>query len=81
MVLVLTDGRGTGEVQVVCVVEETGQRVFASGIHRIVLGNDPLNRVIVPFRLQACPFPFPAMYSIQFWYNQVLLQECPLRVR
>ncbi|HEX5102360.1 MAG TPA: hypothetical protein VFV87_01015 [Pirellulaceae bacterium] len=81
VVLVLTDGRGVGDGQIVCVVEETGQPVFGSQVHPIHFSNDPLERVVAPFRLRACPFPFPAMYSIQFWYNQQLIHECPLRVR
>jgi hypothetical protein len=36
-VLVLVDGRGTGEGQVACVVEETGQWVFASRVHPITV--------------------------------------------
>lgn len=79
--LVLTEGRGKGDSRIIGVLEETGQRVFATGIQQIRFGGDPLEIVGVPFRIRDCLFPYPGQYSIQFWYNDEMLEERPLRLR
>jgi hypothetical protein len=79
--LALTEGRGHGEGQIVCVIEETGQEVFATPKREITFGPDPLAIEGVVFRIRDCPFPVPGMYSIQFWYNGVEASEHPLLLR
>jgi hypothetical protein len=79
--LVLTEGRGTGTAQIICVFEETSQKVFETPQRQVRFGRDPLDVVGVPFRIRACPFPHPGMYVIQFWYNGAKLDERPLRLR
>lgn len=79
--LALTEGRGQGEGQIVCVFEETGQKVFETAKRPIPFGPDPLEVVGVPFRIRDCRFPFPGLYSVQFWYDGAKLEERPLRLR
>src|SRR5580692_11813399 len=49
--LALTEGRGQGDGKIVCVFEETGQKVFETRTRRISFGLDPLEIVGVPFRI------------------------------
>jgi hypothetical protein len=77
----LTECRGDGVAQVVCVYEETGERVFASRERRITFGDDPLEVVGAIFRIRACPFPQPGLYLVQLWYNGEKIEERPLRLR
>jgi hypothetical protein len=79
--LALTEGRGQGEGQIVCVLEETGQKMFETAKRPIPFGPDPLEVVGVPFRVRDCRFPRPGLYSIQFWYDGAKLEERPLRLR
>jgi hypothetical protein len=77
----MTEGRGQGEGQIVCVLEETGQKMFETAKRPIPFGPDPLEVVGVPFRVRDCRFPRPGLYSIQFWYDGAKLEERPLRLR
>ncbi len=79
--LALTDGRGAGDGQIVCVSEETGQKVFESPKRQIAFTADPLEVIGVRFRIVRCLFPSPGMYLLQFWYNDERLDERPLRLR
>lgn len=79
--LALTEARGVGTGQVVCVYEETGEKVLETPERRGSLGRDPLDVVAVPFRKRDCPFPSAKMYQVQFWYNGEKLCEQPLRLR
>jgi hypothetical protein len=79
--LALTEGRGLGEGQIVCVFEESGQKIFETAQRQIPFGPDPLDVLGVPFRIRDCKFPFPGLYSIQFWYDGRKIEECPLRMR
>lgn len=81
VVLGLTDGREAGNGQIVCVFEETGQRIFETPKHKITFGADPLEVVGVPFRIRDCRFPTSGLYLVQFWYNEEKLDERPLRLR
>jgi hypothetical protein len=78
--LVLTEGRGTGDGQIRCVFEETGQKVFETPKRQIAFGADPLEVVGVPFRIGDCRFPRAGQYFIQFWYNDDKIEERPLRL-
>jgi hypothetical protein len=79
--LALTEGRGRGEGHIVCVFEETGQPVFETRRRPIPFGPDPLDVLGVPFRIRDCTFPQAGLYSVQFWYDGVLVEERPLRMR
>jgi hypothetical protein len=79
--LALTECRGEGEGQIVCIFEETGQKIFETTKRPITFGDDPLEVVGVPFRIRNCKFPFPGLYSVQFWYNEVKIVEHPLLLR
>jgi hypothetical protein len=81
VLLMLTGGRGTGNVQVVCVTQDTGQRIFGSQRRSITFGPDPLAVNGVYFRVRDCLFPFAGLYAVQFWYNDVLVEERPLLLR
>lgn len=79
--LALTECRGTGTAQSICVFEETSQKIFETPPHQVDLGTDPLEVVGLPFRIRDCHFPHPGVYSIQFWYNGEKVEERPLHLR
>lgn len=81
MFLVLTEGYGRGQAKVVCVLEDTGQKVFETRDRLISFGPDPLEVVGVPFRIRDCTFPQAGFYSVQFWYENELVEERPLMMR
>ena len=67
--LILTGGRGVGDGQIVCVLEQTDQKIFETPKRQISFGPDPLEIVGVSFRIRRCPFPGPGIYLVQFLYN------------
>ncbi|MGL6075946.1 MAG: DUF6941 family protein [Fimbriiglobus sp.] len=79
--LALTAGRGQGEGHIVCIFEDSGEKVFETRKRSIPFGTDPLDVVGVPFRIRDCSFPWPGRYSMQFWYNGAMLEERPVRLR
>jgi hypothetical protein len=79
--LMLTECRGTGLGQIICVAEESGQRVFETPRRTITFTAEPLDIVAVPFRIRGCPFPHRGVYLLEFWYNDEKLEERPLRLR
>jgi hypothetical protein len=79
--LALTEARGTGSAQIVCVHDETDQRIFGTPKQTIAFGDDPLDVVGVPFRIRDCLFPREGLYSVQLWYNDQMVEERPLRLR
>jgi hypothetical protein len=79
--LALTEGRGQGEGRIVCIFEESGQKVFETRSRPIAFGPDPLEVVGVPFRIRDCTFPIAGLYSVQFWYEGELVADHPLRLR
>jgi uncharacterized protein DUF6941 len=81
IVLVLTECYESGIGRIACVRDEDGGIVFSSREHIMLFDTDPLNVVVTVFRLLDCSFPAPGIYSIQFWFDDQLLHECPLRVR
>lgn len=81
VVLVLTECYKSGSGRIDCVVDENERRVFSSHEHRIASSGNPLDVVVVPFRIRNCPFPATGVYSLQFWFDGELLQQCSLRVR
>jgi hypothetical protein len=79
--LALTEGRGQGEGKIVCIFEETGQRIFETHSRPISFGPDPLEIVGVPFRIRDCTFPQAGLYALQFWYAGEVVEERFLRLR
>jgi hypothetical protein len=79
--LALTEGRGAGTAQIICNFEDTGQRIFGTPTRSVSFGDDPLEVVGVPFRIRDCTFPQAGLYSVQFWYNDLKIDERPLRLR
>lgn len=79
--LVLTEGHGGGNGQLVCILEESGERMFETPTRRIAFGSDPLDVIGLPWRIDDCPFPRPGLYLVQFWYDNVKVEERPLRLR
>lgn len=79
--LALTEGRGIGDGRIVCVFEETAEKVFETPNRTIAFGTDPLEVVGVPFRIRDCPFPRAGLYLVQFWYNDREIEQRPLRLR
>ena len=77
----LTDGRRSGQAQIVCVDDETSEPLFSSGQHTIQLSNDPLEYFVAGFRMLDCRFPRPGVYTFEFRWNKTKLAECPIRVR
>jgi hypothetical protein len=81
VLLVLTEGRRSGEAKIACVFEDNGQEVWTTPKRKIEFGPDPLEVVAVPFRIRDARFPYPGLYSIQLWYDDELVQERPVRLR
>ena len=79
--LAVTGGRGQGEGQIVCVLEETGEKIFETPKRSIHFRPDPLEVVGIPFRILDCSFPQPGLYLVQFWYDGVMVDERPLKLR
>ncbi len=77
----LTGGVGTGQVQVVVVVADTGEEAFGSPAHEY---RHPTDRHVVGaivFRLQRCVFHRPGLYWVEFRHDGTTLNQTPLIVR
>jgi hypothetical protein len=81
VLLILTECYRSGRVQIVCVSEEPGERVFATPDRAIQFPNDPLSVYGIPFRIRDCIFPKPGFYLMQFYFDGVLVEERPVNVR
>jgi len=79
--LCVTSGFGQGEGHIRCVFEDTEQTIFRTPNRPITFPKDPLKVIAMPFRIRHCVFPYPGLYSIQFWYEGQKIEERPLRVR
>jgi hypothetical protein len=82
--LVLTDcyQQGTGQIRVFYADREDQEPVFGSPPHPLdFTGRSPLELLGVVFRLQGCEFPEAGRYLVQFWYNDAMVEERPLRLR
>lgn len=42
---------------------------------RYSFGNDPLKMVGKSFRFRSCVFPSPGLYSVQLWYNGIVVAQ------
>lgn len=81
VLLVLTEGRGVGACQLKLASEETGQVVWETTPQAVAFGPDPLALNGVIFRDRAVPFPSQGMYLVQFWYNDQVIAQQPIRAR
>ncbi len=80
--LVLTDGRGEGEGQIVAVAANEDAPVFASPRHHFdFTGTSPLDILAATFRIRDCIFPRAGLYWIEFRYNGQTIAREPLVVR
>ena len=82
--IVLTEcyQQGIAQVRVVYTDSENEQPLFGSSRHSLnFAGHSPLEMLGVVFRLEGCEFPQAGRYSIQFWYNDRMVEERPLRLR
>ncbi len=82
VLLILTDGRGTGRGRIACRNEETGQPISGSGEHPISFeGKDPSLPFGQTFALRDCRFPAPGVYLVQFLYEDEVICQQSLIVR
>jgi hypothetical protein len=82
VLLILTDGRGTGRGRIVCSNEETGQPIFGSGELPIsFVGKNPSLPFGVQFALRDCRFPAPGAYLVRFLFEDEVISQQSLIVR
>ena len=79
--LALTEGRGSVTGHVACVFDETGETTFRTPDRRLTFGSDPLEVRPFLYSILQCKFHVPGRYTVQFWCENELLAQCPLRVR
>ena len=79
--LAFTDGHGQGQGKIACYYEASGQKVFETRSRTIAFGPDPLEVLGVSFRIRNISFPQAGLFSAQFWYEEELVEERPLRLR
>lgn len=79
----LTECHGGGEVDLQIVHEESDQTAYPGPDQpwKVQLPNDPLEAIGLPFRIRNILFPLSGPYSIQFWYNRILLAHQSLLLR
>jgi hypothetical protein len=82
ILLILTNGRGSGMGKIVCRNEENGDVKFDSPPQPISFeGKDPLAHYGVTFRFHNCHFPAPGVYAVQFLFDDTVVQEQLITVR
>jgi hypothetical protein len=79
--LALTDGRGTGQGQIIVLNSDSGRIVYTGQSHQISFGSDPLMVHGVLFRISSCSFPESGLYWVEFRYNSQMIAREPLLVR
>jgi hypothetical protein len=79
--LLLTDGYGGANWQVVCVDDETGMVVHRSAERFLEFAKGPLDVVGVPVRIQDLVVPRPGSYTVEFWYDGQVVEERSFRAR
>jgi Family of unknown function (DUF6941) len=82
--LVLTEcyQSGIAQIRVAYADRESEEPLFGSRQHALnFAGHSPLDLLGVVFRLEACEFPEPGRYLVQFRYNEEKVEERSLRLR
>jgi hypothetical protein len=79
--LVLTGGRGEGEMQIVATLADSGAGIYESPRYSIRFDNDPLKTKGVIVYVHTCSFPQAGLYWVEFWYNGKMLAHEALEVR
>jgi hypothetical protein len=80
--LVLTGGRGAGTARVVCRDDFSGAEIFRFGDQPLSFeGLDPVGLYGVVFRLRDCHFPRPGAYSVEFDFDDRVVEQRLLNVR
>src|SRR5437868_5658667 len=79
--LQLTECRGPADARIEVQHSDSGQVVFRTRTRTIPFSSDPLEVVGVTFRLRNCLFQEPALYWVQFWYNEKMIAQQPLLLR
>lgn len=76
--LCLTNGRGVGQGRIIVKKDIQGDVVYVGDPHEFDFGANPL--LLHPFliRVFSCRFLEPGLYSVEFEYNDVVLQSCAL---
>jgi len=81
VLLQFANGRGSGEAKIVVRAADTGEVVFTSRAHRLVLPADPLGILGATFRLKDCPLPRAGLYWVEFMWKERELAQEPLELR
>jgi hypothetical protein len=71
----LSECRGAGEVQLRIEEADTNTLIYQTPKLKVSLGNDPLKRRGLPFRIRDLLFPSAGLYLVEFWYNDVKLED------
>jgi hypothetical protein len=80
--LVLTDGRGKGQVWISCVNEETNAEVFASQKKTLSFeGKDPTGLYVGVLRVRNCKFDYPGVYTFHLLFEGEEVAHCTVHVR
>ena len=76
--LALTDGRGSGSGKIACALRGDRRQDFRDATTSdLRFGPDPIEILGVPFRIRDCVFPHAGLYTVQFWYEDRLIEERP----
>jgi hypothetical protein len=78
--LCLTDGRGAGRGRIVVKKAVAGETAYVGDLHEFEFGTDPLPLHPFLIRVFSCQLPSPALYSVEFVYNDVVLESCAMLV-
>ncbi len=71
----LTECRGDGDVRLQIEEADTNTSIFKTLTRTVSLGNDPLKKHGLPFRIRDLLFPSAGLYLVEFWYNDIKLAE------
>ncbi len=78
---VLTEGRGSGTVQLRLISEDDESEIWQTPPRPVQFGPDPLEITGLVFRVERCRFPQPGPYALQLLFNGECIGQQPLRAR
>lgn len=79
--LVVTEGRKSGQGRVRIVGSDDGLEYYEGRRYPIDFDGDPLKTYVFSFRIARCTFPRPALYLVEFVFDDVVVAQEPLLVR